>query len=101
MMFARTRRAKASGPWTVLVVLGHTQEQEGDEDDGDLDAYGVLGGAEEMADFQGLLDPAEEQFDRPASLVRQRITVGMVAPCAYGGEKTLLVPGYVRFRAPD
>ncbi len=28
-----------------------------------------LGGSEEVADLEGLLDPSEEQLDRPASFV--------------------------------
>lgn len=43
----------------LLGGLGHPQQQEGDQGDGDLNADGVFAGAEEMADFQGLLDPAE------------------------------------------
>ena len=37
---------------------------------------GVLGGSEEVADLEGLLDPAEEQFDLPASLVEVGDLVG-------------------------
>ena len=50
-------------------VLSEAQDEEGDEGYGDLDAHGVLGSAEEVTDFEGLLDPAEEQFDLPAALV--------------------------------
>ena len=49
--------------------LGEAQQQKGDEDDGDLDAHGVLGGTEEAADLQRLLDLAEEQLDLPAAPV--------------------------------
>ena len=65
----RTRRAKASGLVTALPGLGETQQQKGDQRDGDLDAHSVLRGAEKAADLEGLLDPAEEQLDRPAALV--------------------------------
>jgi hypothetical protein len=34
-----------------------------------LDAHGVLRGAQELGDFEDLLDPAEEQLDGPAALV--------------------------------
>ena len=34
-----------------------------------MDADGVLGGAEELGDFEGLFDPSEEQLDVPAALV--------------------------------
>src|SRR5258708_35387289 len=63
---ARTSLAKASGLW---VVSCEAEQEEGDERDGDLDADGVLGGAEEAGDLQGLLDPAEEQLYRPAPLI--------------------------------
>src|SRR5260370_7341353 len=49
--------------------LGQTQQQEGDERDGNLDAYGILGGANETSDLEDLLDPAEEQLDGPTSAV--------------------------------
>ena len=49
----------------------------------DLDAHGVVGGADERADAQVLFDPAKEQFDLPTRLVelgdfegRQREVVG-------------------------
>src|SRR6516225_8555774 len=53
----------------VLRGLGHAQQQKGDQSDGDLDAHGVFAGAEKAADLEGLLDPAEEQLDRPAALI--------------------------------
>src|SRR5690606_8318850 len=53
----------------LLIALCQAQQQEGDERNGDLDPYGVLAGAEEVADSQRLLDPPEEQFDSPAPLV--------------------------------
>ncbi len=43
----------------LLRFLGEAQQQKGDQSDRDLDAYGVLAGAEEVPDFQGLLEPAE------------------------------------------
>jgi hypothetical protein len=49
--------------------LGQTQQQEGDQGDGDLDADGIFAAPEEMADFQGLLDPAEEQRPAPAQVL--------------------------------
>src|SRR5260370_16717967 len=52
-----------------LCGLGQTQQQEGDERDGNLDAYGILGGANETSDLEDLLDPAEEQLDGPTSAV--------------------------------
>src|SRR4029077_7080110 len=52
-----------------LSGLSQAQQQECNECDGDLDAYGVLGGADETGDFEGLLDPAEEQLDSPAPAV--------------------------------
>ena len=49
--------------------LSEAEQQESDEGDGDLDTHRVLGGAEEAGDFEGLLDPAEEQLDGPAALI--------------------------------
>lgn len=46
----------------VLYSVSGAQEQECDQCDGDLDAHGVLGCAEEVPDFEGVLDPAEEQL---------------------------------------
>src|SRR6185295_4766313 len=60
------------GEWAghgVLGGLGQSQDQEGDEGDGDLNANGILGGSEEAGDLEGLLDPAEEQLDRPSQFV--------------------------------
>jgi hypothetical protein len=56
----------------VLRVLGETEQQKGDHRDGDLDShfmFGMFGGAEKAADFEGLLDPAE--LDRPAPPVER------------------------------
>ena len=52
-----------------LSGLGETEEQEGDQGDGDLDAHGILGTAEKAGDLEGLFDPAEEQFDCPTAFV--------------------------------
>src|SRR6266700_3785340 len=60
------------GEWAGDRLLGglrQPQQQEGDQRDGDLNSNRVLGGAEKASDFQGLLDPAEEQLDRPPLLV--------------------------------
>src|SRR6266853_5330088 len=60
------------GEWAgdgFLCGLSQLQQQEGDQGDGDLDADGVFAGAEEAGDFEGLLDPAKEQLDRPAPFV--------------------------------
>src|SRR5260221_662538 len=46
------------------------QQQKGNQRDRDLDPNGVLGRPHEVVDFQGLLDPPEEQFDSPSSLVQ-------------------------------
>src|ERR1700722_17679230 len=51
--------------------LRQAQQEEGDERDGDLGAYGVVRGAQEAGDLKGLLDPAKEQLDRPAALVEK------------------------------
>src|SRR5215468_11073764 len=50
-------------------VVSQAQQQEGDQRDRDLNADGVFGGSEEVADLQSLLDPSKEQLDRPSSLV--------------------------------
>jgi hypothetical protein len=52
-----------------LGCVGEAEQQVGDQRHGDLDANGVLGCADEVADPEGLLDPAEEQLDGPAALV--------------------------------
>src|SRR6201999_648641 len=41
----------------------------GDEGNGDLDAYGILGDPDEASDLEGLLDPTEEQLDSPAPAI--------------------------------
>src|SRR5215469_15431063 len=52
-----------------LGCLSEAKEQESDQGDGDLDADGILGGAEEAGDAEHLLDPSEEKLDGPATLV--------------------------------
>ncbi len=51
-----------------IVLVGEPQQYEGDERDRDLDADGILGGSEEVTDFQGLFDPSKEQLDGPYTL---------------------------------
>src|SRR5713226_3601020 len=53
----------------LLGGLGQSQDQEGDEGDGDLNTNGILGSSEEACDLEGLLDPAKEQLDCPALFV--------------------------------
>ncbi len=43
----------------LLRCPGEVQQREGNQRDSDLDPYGVLAGAEDVLDLQGLLDPAE------------------------------------------
>lgn len=52
----------------VLGGLGGAEQQAGEERGDELDADGVLGSAEDMADAQHLLDPAKEQLDGPTLL---------------------------------
>jgi hypothetical protein len=52
-----------------LSGLSQAQQQEGDKCDSNLDAYGILGGANEAGDLEGQFDPAEEQLDGPTSAV--------------------------------
>ena len=54
----------------LLRCLGHAQDEEGDQGDSDLNAHCVFGNADEALDSQGLLDPAEDQFDLPALFVK-------------------------------
>jgi hypothetical protein len=91
------------GEWAgdrVLRCLSHAQQQKGDQGDGDLDAHGVFAGAEKAADLEALLDPAEEQFDRPAALVelgdllgRRGRWRGCAAPCRCRAGRALRAPG--------
>src|ERR1041384_4939162 len=50
-------------------VVSQPQQQEGNQGDRDLNANRGFRGSEEVADLQGLLDPAKEQLDRPAPAV--------------------------------
>src|SRR6266480_4618195 len=68
--FARITLAKASGLATILLASWAAQQQKCDQRNRNLNANGVLGGSEKMADFQDLLDPSEEQLDRPATFVQ-------------------------------
>ena len=53
-----------------LSKLGHTQDEKGDQGDGDLNADRILGDPDKVPDSKRLLDPAEEQLDLPALLVK-------------------------------
>jgi hypothetical protein len=46
------------------------QQQKGDQGNCNLNANGVLGVPEEVADFQGLFDPSKEQLDGPSTLIQ-------------------------------
>ena len=51
-------------------IVRQAQQQKSYEGDRNLNANGVLGGAQEVADFQGLFDPSKEQLDGPSTLVQ-------------------------------
>ena len=51
-------------------IMRQAQQQKGDEGDCDLNANGVLGCPEEVADFQGLFDPSKEQLDGPSTFIQ-------------------------------
>jgi hypothetical protein len=53
-----------------MLGMSYLDEQISDQRDSDLNSNGVLDGAEEVPDLQRLFDPAEEQLDRPAALVK-------------------------------
>src|SRR5436190_12524827 len=55
-------------------VVGQAQQQKCDQRNRNLNANGVLGGSEKMADFQDLLDPSEEQLDRPRRLYKSAMS---------------------------
>ena len=60
------------GPWDCFLgVMGGAQDEEGDQGDVDLDFHGVFADAEEVFDFEVLLDPFEEQLDLPALFVER------------------------------
>ena len=70
MRFARKQAGECErAAHDFLSHLGHTQDEEGDQGDGDLDAHCIFADADEALDPQRLLDPAEKQFDLPALLV--------------------------------
>jgi hypothetical protein len=52
-----------------LRSMGKAEDQLGDQRYGDLDAYGIEGRTDQVANSEGLLNPAEEQLDGPAALV--------------------------------
>src|SRR5260370_18054017 len=61
------------GEWACddfIGVVSQTQEQKGGQRDRDLNANGVFGSSQEVADLQGLLDPSKEQLDGPSTLVQ-------------------------------
>ncbi len=62
---SKSKRAFRDG----LGRLRQPQEHKDGQCDGDLNAYGIFGDADKALDPQGLVDPAEEQFDLPALLV--------------------------------
>jgi hypothetical protein len=78
--FASMREIGANEPceseWTFdgcLGRLGQAQQQIGDQGDGDLDVHGILVASREVANFQGLFDRSEEQFDGQRRLERSAI----------------------------
>src|SRR4051794_40077642 len=52
------------------------EQHEGDQRHRDLDRHRALAGGVEMTDPQQLLDPAEEQLDRPAAPIQRRDLLG-------------------------
>jgi len=61
------------GEWAshcLLRRLRQAQQLKGDQSDSNLNANRVFRGADKAGDFECLLDPAEEQFDGPSSLVQ-------------------------------
>src|SRR5207245_3570189 len=62
---SRTRRAKARAFCPACASRSKRKAISA----GDLDAHGVLAGAEKAADLEGLLDPAKDQLDRPSARV--------------------------------
>ncbi len=49
----------------LLARVSQAQQQKDGQGDEDLTSHGILGGADELADRQRLLDPTEEQLDIP------------------------------------
>src|SRR5258708_2425017 len=54
----------------LVGVVRQTQQDESNEGYRDLNTDGILGGPEEVADFQGLFDTSKEQLDGPSTLVQ-------------------------------
>src|ERR1700753_838766 len=55
-------------------VMRQPQQKKGNERARNLDADRMLGGSEEVTDFQGLLDPSKEQLDGPPTFVETAIS---------------------------
>src|SRR6266849_4903179 len=53
-----------------VAVMGQAQQQKSNQRDRNLNADGILGGSQEVIDFQDLFDPSKEQLDGPATLVQ-------------------------------
>ena len=75
---------------------GDAQQQVGNERNDDLNTHGVLADTDKVLDLQDLLDPAEEQLDRPAPLVELRDQLG--PRCEIVGEKPQDLACLVRTR---
>ena len=56
--------------YDLVGVVSQPQQQEGDQRNRDLNANGIFRGSQEVADLQGLFDPAKEQLDGPSALVQ-------------------------------
>ena len=52
--------------YDLVGVVSQPKQQKADQRDRDLDTNRSFRGSEEVVDLEGLLDPAEEQLDRPA-----------------------------------
>ena len=71
----------------VLQAMGHADQQKGDQSDCDLNTDGIFRSSEEVPDFEGVLDPAKEQFDLPPPLIKFGDFVGrMRLPLVAAGE---------------
>src|SRR5438128_2635446 len=84
-------------------LVQDAQQHEGDQRDIDLEAHGILAAAEEAADFEVLLEPLEQQFDRPALLVEAG-DLGGRAPEIVGQQMQrlgLVGAGHDDFAQPD
>ena len=61
------------GQWAFnnpVRIVSQTQQQKGDKGSGNLDTNGILRSPEEVADFQRLFHPSEEQLDGPSPFVQ-------------------------------